>query len=75
MKDDRDSKVVDISDLQPSQGDYICPYCGVFMLPISLRANESISSEVQCPSCGYRPDPTTDQTKHASKLVPKSQKK
>lgn len=63
--------------IQPSQGDYICPYCGVFMLPLSLHDCESIridastGVEVQCPSCDYKLNPITDQTKHASKLTPK----
>jgi predicted RNA-binding Zn-ribbon protein involved in translation (DUF1610 family) len=66
----KDATVVDISDVQPSQGDYICPFCGIFMLPIHYSA-EAVSFEVQCPSCGYKLDPITDQTKHASKLTPK----
>jgi hypothetical protein len=40
------------------------------MLPIHYSA-EAVSLEVQCPSRGYRLDPMTDQTKHASKLTPK----
>jgi hypothetical protein len=77
MKDNKDTMAVDISDIQPSQGDYICPYCGVFMLPLSLHDCESIRTdastgvEVQCQSCGYKLNPITDQTKHASKISPK----
>jgi predicted Zn-ribbon and HTH transcriptional regulator len=45
------------------------------MLPLLLHAYESISTdaviEVQCPGCGYKLNPITDQTKHASKLTPK----
>lgn len=76
MKDEKDTRAVDISDIQPSQGDYFCPCCGVFMLPLLLHDYESIRTdvsagvEVQCPSCGYKLDPTTDETKHASKLTP-----
>lgn len=66
----KDLAAVDISDLQPSQGAYVCPFCGVVILPIHYSA-EDVSVEVQCPSCGYRLDPTTDQIKHASKLTPK----
>jgi predicted RNA-binding Zn-ribbon protein involved in translation (DUF1610 family) len=66
----KDAAAVDISDVQPSQGDYVCPFCGVVMLPTHYSV-EAVSLEVQCPSCGYKLDPTTDQTKHASKLTPK----
>jgi hypothetical protein len=47
------------------------------MLPLSLHDCESIridastGVEVQYPSCGYKLNPITDQTKHASKLTPK----
>jgi hypothetical protein len=45
------------------------------MLPLSPHDYESIRTyvsagvEVQCPSCGYKLDPITDQTKHATKLT------
>jgi hypothetical protein len=73
MNREKDIEVgaVDISDVQPSQGDYLCPCCYIFMLPLSLHDYETISSEVQCPSFGYKLDPMTDQTKHAYKLTPK----
>jgi hypothetical protein len=77
MNDNKATMAVDISDIQPSQGDYICPYCGFFMLPLSFHDSESIRTdantvvEVQCPSFGYKLNPITDQTKHASKLSPK----
>lgn len=35
-----DVKVVDISDVGQKIGDYVCPYCGVIMLPLSLAAYE-----------------------------------
>jgi hypothetical protein len=67
----KDAAAVDISDLQPSRGDYVCPFCGAVTLPIHYSA-EAVSLAVQCPSCGYKLDPTTtDRTKHASKLTPK----
>lgn len=58
MNYNKDAAAVDISGIQPSQGNYICPFCGVVMLPIHYSA-EAVSLEVQYPSCGYRLDPTT----------------
>jgi hypothetical protein len=39
--------------------------------PLELMPALALKSNVQCPSCGYKLNPITDQTKHASKLTPK----
>jgi uncharacterized Zn finger protein (UPF0148 family) len=67
-----EDQAIDISNVGVQIADYVCPYCGVIMLPL-LRSDEAVSLEAQCPSCGYRLDPTTttDQAKHASRLTPK----
>jgi hypothetical protein len=36
-------KVVDISDVGQKIGDYVCPYCGVIMLPLSLAAMKEMA--------------------------------
>jgi DNA-directed RNA polymerase subunit RPC12/RpoP len=62
----------DISDTGVQVGQYVCPYCGVEMLPLSLQySQEATNLEAQCPSCGYKLNLITDQTKHASRLTPK----
>jgi hypothetical protein len=68
-----DVKAVDISNIGQRIGDCVCPCCSVIMLPLSLEAYErgGPEAEVQCPSCGYKLNPLTDQTKHTSKLIPK----
>src|SRR5918994_6555626 len=68
-----DVKVVDISDVGQKIGNYVCPYCGVIMLPLSLAAYErdGPDAEVQCPSCGYKFNPVEKQTKHPSRLTAK----
>ena len=38
-----DVKVVDISDVGQKIGDYVCPYCGVIMLPLSLAAMKEMA--------------------------------
>ena len=68
-----DVKVVDISDVGQKIGDYVCPYCGVIMLPLSLAAYErdGPDAEVQCPSCGYKFNPVEKQAKHPPRLTAK----
>jgi predicted RNA-binding Zn-ribbon protein involved in translation (DUF1610 family) len=69
---DIEEGAIDISEIGigVQVGDYVCPCCGIVMLSLH-HSDEAVSLEVQCPSCGYKLDPTTDQTKHASKLTPK----
>jgi hypothetical protein len=54
MKDNKDTMAVDISDIEPSQGDCICPYCDVFMLPLSPHDYESIRTYVSTYLCFVR---------------------
>ena len=66
---DKDVEAIDISNVQQRIGDYVCPICDVLMLP--QHVSETVSVEVQCPSCGFKLNPITDQVKHASMLIPK----
>ena len=38
-----DVKVVDISDVGQKIGEYVCPYCGIIMLPLSVTLLTTIS--------------------------------
>lgn len=69
--DNKDVKAIDISNVEPEFGDYVCPNCSVLMLPLYTHETETVIPEVQCLSCGSKLNPITDQAKHASMLVPK----